>query len=489
MNDAGSAGITFNSDTTSGGKSIRNDIGVAGDELIAKVAGLQFGGTGGSGKTGTSSSEYKDPIIKELGSTVASIIGGSIAKFFGAGSSTTQTTPDQLLKNVEDITCMGNRVMVNTGIYTSPTGEKSAFNPMDNEGARLISSNVEGEFTDMTCMGQTVTINGLKYTNPYGQTFYIYPMDYNSNGGVLDYQQAATITTNAATDSAKITTSAAKQSSDDIKQTILSVGDLMEQQTQENIRLEKMNKIESGNVWLNGVGMSKDAWGLGVDQTIFDFTEVSNEQKKQAYDFLGTEATVKSEIYTNLKEAATEQHAVNTELVGTAASLTALNSSISSSAINFQSVFQGMISGMYSYSSGGGAWGGTSVNNMGGWIGTNSQYYHGSTITGIGAFISDYVRQNGPGSLNGYSFSWGAKGSLIEEPTRLIAGEKGRELLLPNNLTELFMKLAALGFNNVNGNSGSGDTVIIVNIDGEQVEKVVSRRQKRNLNLKGLKLH
>ena len=123
-------------------------------------------------------------------------------------------------------------------------------------------------------------------------------------------------------------------------------------------------------------------------------------------------------------------------------------------------------------------------------IGTDSNAYHGSTVTGVGAFISDWVSQNGgSGSLPGYSMSWGAKGSLIEEPTRLIAGEKGRELLLPNNLTELFMKLAALGFNNVNGNGGSGDTVVIVNIDGEQVEKVVSRRQKRNLNLKGLKLH
>lgn len=134
-----------------------------------------------------------------------------------------------------------------------------------------------------------------------------------------------------------------------------------------------------------------------------------------------------------------------------------------------------------------GAFGGTSVGGGGSWVGTGAT--NPANAVPWGGTAASIIAQSQSTMPRFGSVSWGAKGSLIEEPTRLIAGEKGRELLLPNNLTELFMKLAALGFNNVNSNGGSGDTVVIVNIDGEQVEKVVSRRQKRNLNLKGLKLH
>jgi hypothetical protein len=128
-----------------------------------------------------------------------------------------------------------------------------------------------------------------------------------------------------------------------------------------------------------------------------------------------------------------------------------------------------------------GGFGGTSKGGGGAWVGTLP------TPGWSGVAISNYVQSHPSGTWGNSSFSWGAKGSLIDEPSRIIAGEKGRELLLPNYLTELFLKLAAMGFNN--GSNGDGNIITIVNIDGEQVEKTVSKRQKSNLNLRGLKLH
>lgn len=490
MNDTGSAGVTFNSDTTSGGKSIRSDVGIAGDELIGKVAGLQLGGSI-KGMFDGNDKSYENPSTKEFGSTVASIIGGSIAKFFGAGSSTTQTTPDQLLRNVEDITCTGDRVMVNTGIYTSPTGEKSAFNPMDNEGARLISGNVEGEFTDMTCMGQTVTINGLKYTNPYGVSSYINPMEYNGGGGVLDYQQQSNTTINAAKDAGKVTVDSAKTSSEYQKGSTNYQAQSIQGTTQRWVTTneymlakEENAAIQNGEMWRNNV----DFFTSSMDATYFRFDKMNDENVKQAYDYMGSEATVNDKKYQQNMETIKLYEEQISGMRGVNSQLGGLVSSIDSAGANLNASFGSMLASLSaSMGNRSGAFGGTSIGGGGQYVGMGSTNPANAVPWG-GTAASIYAQMNSTMPRFG-SVSWGAKGSLIEEPTRLIAGEKGRELLLPNNLTELFMKLAALGFNNVNGNGGSGDTVVIVNIDGEQVEKVVSRRQKRNLNLKGLKLH
>lgn len=148
----------------------------------------------------------------------------------------------------------------------------------------------------------------------------------------------------------------------------------------------------------------------------------------------------------------------------------------------------------------GGGWGGTSIGGGGQYVGMGSTNPYASYANGFrdwGGTAASIALQGGNyssagvGSIAAYvvggNFDWAAKGSLIEEPSRVIAGEKGRELILPNNLTELFLKLAAMGFNSTGTNGG--ETVIIVNIDGEQVERIVTKRQKSNLNRRGLKLH
>jgi hypothetical protein len=175
--------------------------------------------------------------------------------------------------------------------------------------------------------------------------------------------------------------------------------------------------------------------------------------------------------------------AVIAELTGASNALSGAASQIESAGSNFNSSVSTAMSGFGGgwYSMGGG-FGGTSKGGGGAWVGTYP------TPGWSGPAISNYVQSHRSGNnWQGSSFSWGAKGSLIEEPSRIIAGEKGRELLLPNYLTELFLKLAAMGFNN--GSNGDGNIITIVNIDGKQVEKIVSKRQKSNLNLRGLKLH
>lgn len=492
VNDTTGAGSTFKGDATSGGLNVKNDLSTGGDILLSKLASAQSGGFGGSsnGSKGKSS-DYNDAILDKLGSAVASVLGGSIKGLFGNGSTTTSEAG--LLRNVEDITCTGDRVMINTGVYTSPTGEKSAFNPMDNEGARLISKNVEGEFTDMTCMGQTVTINGLKYTNPYGVTSYINPMDYNSGGGVLDYQQQGNILTGAAKDAGKISVDSAKTSSEYQKGSTNYQAQAIEGTTQRWVTTneymmakEENAAIQNGEMWRNNV----DFFTSSMDATYFRFDKMTDENIKQAYDYMGSEATVNDKKYQQNMETIKLYEAQISGMTGVNSQLAGLVSSIDSAGANLNASFGSMIASLAaSMGVRGGSFGGTSIGGGGSWIGTGSTMVGGNGYVNWGGTAASIIAQSQSTMPRFGSVSWGAKGSLIEEPTRLIAGEKGRELLLPNNLTELFMKLAALGFNNVNGNGGSGDTVIIVNIDGEQVEKVVSRRQKRNLNLKGLKLH
>lgn len=490
VNDTIGAGYTFNGDTTAGGTNAKNSMSEGGDIFVSKVGSLNFK-TSDDGSVKTLGNYINELKSSSTSSTNSVKTLGEYINELKSQKTGSNVDSSQLLRNVEDITCMGDRVMVNTGVYTSPTGEQTAFNPMDNEGTRLISGDVEGEFTDMTCMGQTVTINGLKYTNPYGVTSYINPMEYNSGGGVLDYQQQANTTVDAAKDAGKITVDTAKTSSEYQKGSTNYQAQSIQGTTQRWVTTneymlakEENAAIQNGEMWRNNV----DFFTSSMDATYFRFDKMNDENVKQAYDYMGSEATVNDKKYQQNMETIKLYEEQISGMRGVNSQLGGLVSSIDSAGANLNASFGSMLASLSaSMGNRSGTFGGTSIGGGGQYVGMGSTNPANAVPWG-GTAASIYAQMNSTMPRFG-SVSWGAKGSLIEEPTRLIAGEKGRELLLPNNLTELFMKLAALGFNNVNGNGGSGDTVVIVNIDGEQVEKVVSRRQKRNLNLKGLKLH
>lgn len=493
VGDTQKSGFSFFTDATTGGKNVESGGTNAGnslnngasvlDSVAAKLRNLEFrfGGGTDTNKIGdTSGAKYGEVIEgRTLGEYIKELQGSKT--LVGTGSN---VAPDTLnVDNFEDMTCMGDRVMVNALKYTPPGGETTSYNPMDSVSIRS-ASNVEGTFTDMTCIGTSITIPGLKYTNPYGNTSYINPSEYITGGGVMDYQQtsakkAGEITVNSARKSTEYQTSADNRYAE-----ISAYVNANNLSSSQYIRdMEFVAAVESGNMWKNDLAFAGTAFAAPVNESTFNFSKVMDESVEQVYDYLGTQMTVNDKEYIQAKERLEMDKAVIAELTGASNALSGAASQIESAGSNFNSSVSTAMSGFGGgwYSMGGG-FGGTSKGGGGAWVGTYP------TPGWSGPAISNYVQSHPSGNnWQGSSFSWGAKGSLIEEPSRIIAGEKGRELLLPNYLTELFLRLAAMGFNN--GSNGDGNIITIVNIDGEQIEKTVSKRQKSNLNLRGLKLH
>ena len=491
VGDTQKSGFSFFTDATTGGKNVESGGTNAGnslnngasalDSVAAKLRNLEFmfGGGTDTNKIGdTSGAKYGEVIEgRTLGEYIKELQGSKT--LVGTGSN---VAPDTLnVDNFEDMTCMGDRVMVNALKYTPPGGKTTSYNPMDSVSIRS-ASNVEGTFTDMTCIGTSITIPGLKYTNPYGTTSYINPSEYISGGGVMDYQQAS------AKKAGEITVNSAKTSAEYQTRTNNRYAEISAYVNANNLSssqyirdMEFVAAVESGNMWKNDLAFAGTAFAAPVNESTFNFNKMADENIEQAYDYLGAQMTVNDKEYIQAKERLEMDKAVIAELTGASNALSGAASKIESAGSNFV----GSVSNAMSSFGGGwytmGGFGGTSKGGGGAWVGTYP------TPSWSGVAISNYVQSNPSGRWGNSSFSWGAKGSLIEEPSRIIAGEKGRELLLPNYLTELFLKLAAMGFNN--GSNGDGNIITIVNIDGEQVEKIVSKRQKSNLNLRGLKLH
>ena len=89
--------------------------------------------------------------------------------------------------------------------------------------------------------------------------------------------------------------------------------------------------------------------------------------------------------------------------------------------------------------------------------------------------------------------SWGAKGALIDQPSNIIAGEKGRELLLPNNITETIMGLVAEhNSGNLNMNPEGKLSVEVINkiyLDGNEVTNMLMENATQELRRGGLHTH
>jgi TP901 family phage tail tape measure protein len=77
----------------------------------------------------------------------------------------------------------GTLAGMGSSIFGGSGGGGSSGKAINMNGA-----DVNGNFNDMTCLGDTVLVNGLKYTNPQGYTSYINPMTFQENGGISSYQ-------------------------------------------------------------------------------------------------------------------------------------------------------------------------------------------------------------------------------------------------------------------------------------------------------------
>jgi len=439
--------------------------------------------------------------VNTMGSVAGSVLGGvlSLGNLLSSNSTTNQGTAsdEMLVDNYGDMTCIGTTVMVPALKYTPPGGATVSVNPMDNNAVRTITGDLEGEFQDMSCVGGTVIVNGLKYTNPYGVSSNINPMDYINGNGVLNYQTAAQ-------QSAKITVDAAKTSADYQKSASTQQTQAMTTSTQGWVTaneytkaLETVAAIENGNMWRNDLAMAGTAFAAPVNESTFNFSKAMQEGTDQAFDMFGTMITVNDQEYEQAMGVIEAYKAQTAAINGATTQLDGVSTKLNDVGNNFTSSFGQLINSLSinlgAFYGGGGTWGGTSKGGGGAYVGAYGNQTVGAYSQGYrdwGGTAASILAQSGYGSSGMFgSVSWGAKGSLIEEPSRIIAGEAGRELLLPNHLTELFLRLYEMGFNNSSGGGSSGTIVLQVNLDGEEIARAVSSKQKSSLNRRGLKLH
>jgi hypothetical protein len=69
-----------------------------------------------------------------------------------------------------------------------------------------------------------------------------------------------------------------------------------------------------------------------------------------------------------------------------------------------------------------------------------------------------------------------ARGGLIESPEVALIGEKGREMVLPNDITETILTLTNMGLGKAGNGSASGDITVNINLDGRQITQAVMSR-------------
>ncbi len=519
FNTTSNSGSTFSQSAMTGGSGAEKSMLTGGtgaeksllsgasaiDMAAAKLSSLEFRFSGG--ETGTPYS-YLDPVlnninnsVKDMGWVVGSILGGPLTGknniFANANNTQNKQSKEMLVDNYGDMTCIGTTVMVPPLKYTPPGGETISINPMDNNAVRTITGDLEGEFQDMSCVGGTVNVNGLNYTNPYGASSNINPMDYIGGNGVLNYQTAAQ-------QSAKITVDAAKTSADYQRGASTQQAQAITTTTQGWVTaneytkaLETVAAIENGNMWRNDLAMAGTAFAAPVNESTFNFSKAMQEGTDQAFDMFGTMITVNDEEYENAMNVIEAYKAQTTAINGATTNLNTVADNLNTVSTNVTSSFGTLISGIASSLGalyrGGGTWGGTSIGGGGAYVGAYGNQTVGAYSSGYrdwGGTAASIYAQGGYSSGGRFgSVSWGAKGSLIEEPSRIIAGEAGRELLLPNHLTELFLRLYEMGFNNSSGGRSSGTVVLQVNLDGEEIARAVSSKQKSSLNRRGLKLH
>jgi len=92
------------------------------------------------------------------------------------------------------------------------------------------------------------------------------------------------------------------------------------------------------------------------------------------------------------------------------------------------------------------------------------------------------------GGSSGYSLPtvFRARGGLIESPEVALIGEKGREMVLPNDITETILTLTNMGLGKAGAGTGGGDTTININLDGRQIAQAVMNRATGMMRQAGL---
>lgn len=199
-----------------------------------------------------------------------------------------------------------------------------------------------------------------------------------------------------------------------------------------------------------------------ANKNSFDYASNSIKQSTLTQKTASDDTTSSmNKVNSGLQDTVAKIGDVNTKLSETVTAVSTTNAQIASSASNIL----GLANRGGSEGYGAGSWGGTSISGMGGWVGTGASY------SGWGAQLSDFV--SGGNSSGSYgSFSWGARGGLFENGPEIIGvGEKGRELVLPSDITNTLITLTDMGLNRLKDNSKS----ISVQLPVNNIEKIFNK--------------
>ena len=487
----------------------------AGNKLISDVglAGSKFNNDGNAAGTFVSTGANSAKISMQEGGNFVSTSGKNFATDITNAGTTLSNGVIKLDASIANL-LLGTTNYKVSGQSISTTGSTttgsitSTANTVNANNANTVNANgadVNGNFQDVNCVGNTVLVNGLKYTNPQGQTTIINPLTYHDEGGIANYQAAGNTLTKSANTAASIQTTTASNVAKTQTTTANAINSQSTATANYNAFLTRMglaNYIQSQNAQNSANIASTNANNANIKSTVAtasgDWISANNQATRWTTESTNSNAATTTTAANNLGNTLNNSNvqfiATNTKFGNTVTQIDALNKSIGTTtdtlvnsvtnAVNSISTTATNIIGLANRG-GGTAWGGTSVSGGGAWIGTGSTAVNGKNyVTWGGTALSNYIKSTGSmsGYVSGNSFSWGAKGADISSPTALIAGEKGEELLLPSNISKMFIGIA----NKYSDNESIPQSVNIVNGVNSTIGNISSssiREIKENLTL------
>jgi hypothetical protein len=393
----------------------------------------------------------------------------------------------------------GNKQISGEGIgwgFSDANPSSTSSNQVNaNSGVMNVNGAVNGNFEDIACTGDIVQVNGLKYTSPSGYTSYINPMTYIESGGISRYQTegqqqisaesiesslfsymsdatktqevntkkvedaSKDLATSGTSASTKLTTSSftLKQATDYTAQVNAAIAsNNMQVSASTSAQTTAASNIASNNL-ISGSTLASS--NINTASNIFSSQTIGTSNYASASAYKVSDATYNqltnagSNVYGSLNTGSTTftnaGNVVSTGLNTGATSITTAATAVNTAADKLSSV-----SNSLSINFGWGSTGGIGIDSGRGASNSAAQAIGTrASATGWGAQLSNMVSAGArSGSIGG--FSWGAQGADITSPMALMAGEKGKELLLPSDIRETIMYLNSMGLSRLKSQSG-----------------------------------
>lgn len=569
ISDASSSGSLLMGYTTNGGKNAENSLTFGSVKIENAGSGFFNNATSGGKKIEDAATGFFDKIDssgKNLVSSLSSlenvfskaglIIQGKSSGLANGSNSdgaavaangvTNVNTNGSVNGNFEDMTCLGDTVLVNGLVYTSPSGQQTTINPMTYIGSggiskyqtkgqtKISASNDAWDISSGTGEESKATTTAVadvnKLTNNANQKLTVLSTTTNelASSNVNAAKTSAIISTNAAQKNAVLTTDSgakfnalsdeaaiaqAKSAKGSANYYSMKMNGMTDREIIEQEKMLYNKTANEANVegnWLSCVGGSGDDWQANVNEAETSSTNANNARNsnstnnansidanhKATSDLAGKtttdSATTAGKSITDAGDSLNSSiNSAVTALAATVEGMTTMNIKIGET-ITTIGVMTSNIMGLANRG-GGDVWGGTSISGGGSWIGKGSTavggvgYVNwGGTAASIAALGSNYSApvSSSYSGISGFSNSfWAARGGLFDNGPELIGiGEAGTEAVLPSDITKTLMVLTAMGLGQMEDQRSAR-----VNLPYNQMMQILSNSGSKAVNHKEIK--